>query len=103
MAQEEKPLLSKLWPNKGIDWAIMIVMAIALLCGALFSGLVGGLLAWTTGQTDLAPGWKAVAGVIGYGSALLLGVFLGRKIDAKKRSNSLSKSSNDKMQENHER
>jgi membrane associated rhomboid family serine protease len=86
MADEEKSPLSKLWPNKGIDWTIMIVMAIALLCGALFSGLVGGLIAWATGQADLAPGWKAVAGVIGYGGALLLGIWVGRKLDAKRRA-----------------
>jgi membrane associated rhomboid family serine protease len=84
MAEEEKSPLSKLWPNKGIDWTIMIVMAIALLCGALFSGLVGGLLAWATGQADLAPGWKAVAGVIGYGSALILGVVVGRKVERRR-------------------
>jgi purine-cytosine permease-like protein len=98
MADEEKSPLSRLWPNKGIDWTIMLVMVIALLCGALFSGLVGGLLAWATGQADLAPGLKALAGVIGYGSALLLGVFLGRKIDAKKRSDALLKSSDEKTQ-----
>jgi purine-cytosine permease-like protein len=85
MADEEKPLLSRLWPNKGIDWTIMLVMVIALLCGALFSGLVGGLLAWCTGQADLAPGWKALAGVIGYGSALVLGILVGRKLDAIRR------------------
>jgi membrane associated rhomboid family serine protease len=86
MADEEKSPLSKLLPNKGIDWTIMIVMAIALLCGALFSGLAGGVLAWATGQTDLSPGWKALAGVVGYGCALLLGIWVGRKLDARRRS-----------------
>jgi ABC-type uncharacterized transport system permease subunit len=86
MAEEEKSPLSKLWPNKGIDWTIMIVMAIALLCGALFSGLVGGLLAWATGHADLSSGWKTLAGAIGYGSALLLAIFIGRKLDVRRRN-----------------
>jgi membrane associated rhomboid family serine protease len=81
---DDKSPLSKLWPNKGIDWTIMIVMAIALLCGALFSGIAGGLLSWCVGETDLSPGWKALAGVIGYGGALVLGIFVGRKIDARR-------------------
>jgi purine-cytosine permease-like protein len=84
MADEEKPLLSRLWPNKGIDWTIMLVMVIALLCGALFSGVAGGVLAWATGQADLAPGWKALAGAVGYGSALILGVVVGKRIERRR-------------------
>jgi hypothetical protein len=86
MTNEAKPLLSQLWSNKGIDWTIMAVMAIALLGGALLSGVVGAVLSWCIGEAELKPGWKVLAGAVGYGSALSVGIVIGRTIDKRRRN-----------------
>lgn len=76
MSLEKPSLLKRLWPNRNIDWAVVIVMVISLLLGALFSGLLAALVLYMFGALN---SWAKVAvGAVGYGCALGIGILAGR-------------------------